>query len=204
MPLNDAAKKRLVGAATLVALVVIFVPMLIVDNDRDGFGEPIEIPLTPEFNSRFDSLPPALPDPFVPQRIEAPPRQQPREPERAEREPSPPREPEPPPAREPERSAPLLPRPQQPAPEQRRPPPATGELAWVVQVASVTSAESAEQLRDQLKQQGYPAFIESATVGDNRFHRVRVGPETDRERAEQMATQISRIVNQQPLVQRYP
>lgn len=47
--MDEAAKRRLVGAAVLVALAVIFVPMLVEEGDDDELGEPIVIPETPEF-----------------------------------------------------------------------------------------------------------------------------------------------------------
>jgi DedD protein len=47
--MDEAAKRRLVGAAVLVALAVIFVPMLVEEGDDDELGEPIVIPEAPEF-----------------------------------------------------------------------------------------------------------------------------------------------------------
>ena len=45
--MDEAAKRRLVGAAVLVALAVIFVPMLVEEGD-EGVGEPIVIPDAPD------------------------------------------------------------------------------------------------------------------------------------------------------------
>ncbi|WPL16937.1 cell division protein DedD [Thiorhodovibrio winogradskyi] len=53
--MDENAKRRLVGAAVLVALMVIFVPMLVDDKDNDQLGEPIVIPTPPSFDSRFDA-----------------------------------------------------------------------------------------------------------------------------------------------------
>jgi DedD protein len=52
--IDEAGKRRLVGAAVLVALAVIFVPMLLEDEEQDGLGEPIEIPGAPDFDRAYD------------------------------------------------------------------------------------------------------------------------------------------------------
>nr|WP_238787406.1 SPOR domain-containing protein [Thiospirillum jenense] len=88
--------------------------------------------------------------------------------------------------------------------------PATGPNAvpsnsasWVVQVASVISAPAAEKRQNELRQRGYPAFIEIVDVNGTRYYRVRVGPEIDRLRADQMAADLRIGSNDQPIVQRY-
>ena len=52
--MDEAAKRRLVGAAVLVALAVIFVPMLLDEEPEDDIGEPIEIPGAPDFDQAYD------------------------------------------------------------------------------------------------------------------------------------------------------
>jgi cell division septation protein DedD len=68
--MDEGAKRRLVGAAVLVALAVIFVPMLLNDKDDDGLGEPIVIPDSPAFDAAGtesgDDLTPLLPSPESP------------------------------------------------------------------------------------------------------------------------------------------
>lgn len=48
--MDKVLKRRLIGASILIALAVIFVPMLLVDPDsvRDGDGDAIEVPPMPE------------------------------------------------------------------------------------------------------------------------------------------------------------
>lgn len=48
--MDKVLKRRLIGASILIALAVIFVPMLLVDPDsvRDGAGNPVDIPPMPD------------------------------------------------------------------------------------------------------------------------------------------------------------
>ncbi len=229
--MDENAKRRLVGAAVLVALMVIFVPMLVDQKDDDGLGEPIVIPMQPDFGSRFDGRVEPGADEFrlpVPDAergsLQSPPQGlaesdpasrdsrpatdlrpgvlQP-DPPRVEREtvrsaPSPGSSPGPsqaqPPASTPANITPSPP-PARPAPP--------GAQSWVVQVASLSVPDAAERLRDELRGKGYPAFIEQAVINGITYHRVRVGPEVDRARAESMATAIGAQTGGTPLVQQY-
>ncbi|WP_201245655.1 SPOR domain-containing protein [Halochromatium salexigens] len=225
--MDEAAKRRLVGAAVLVALAVIFVPML-VERDDTGLGEPILIPEAPEDEAWREDDPRAL-EPPADERLAEP-----------EDLPMPLPTPEPP-ASEPDAEASqdwtsIPPPPERAEPaespaaparaEQRadasasaaadnsrdrststpagpKPVPA-GARAWVIQVASLGSSEAARDLQDELRGKGYPAFIEQAEVGGRRYYRVRVGPEVERARADRLAEQLSADTGGQPLVQRYP
>ena len=72
--MDEGAKRRLVGAAVLVALAVIFVPMLLDDKQTDGLGEPIVIPDEPDFDAAYDtSVEPAEQDLTPPLPIPEPP-----------------------------------------------------------------------------------------------------------------------------------
>ncbi len=217
MQMDEAAKRRLVGAAVLVALAVIFVPML-VERDDTGLGEPIQIPELPEdeewmddgaFGSAQDD---ALPNPeelVVPLPTPAPPQAPDAESSQAATSMPPLIEPEPAPARTEPRagastSAARSDRDRATsAPTGPKPVPA-GTRAWVVQVASLGSSEAARTLSDELRSKGYPAFVEQADVGGRRYYRVRVGPEVERARADRLAEQLSADIDGQPLVQRYP
>ncbi len=55
--------------------------------------------------------------------------------------------------------------------------------SWIIQVGSFTKTENADSLRDQLRQAGYPAYVETGSSQGTTKFRVRVGPELDRERA---------------------
>ncbi len=223
--MDEGAKRRLVGAAVLVALAVIFVPMLLNDKDDDGLGEPIVIPDAPEFDAGdagqdgdvaadvaadgLGDLAPPLPSPEPPTGALSQGRD-------SQSGMTPLLDPEPsaPPAAQP-RAAPESSaatsrdsRPATPAPRSTtgvvgpKPVPA-GAAAWVVQVASLGSAAPAEKLRDELRGKGYPAFVEQARVNGKLYFRVRVGPETDRGRANSVAARLQRETGNKPLVQSY-
>ncbi len=208
--MDEGAKRRLVGAAVVVALIVIFVPMLLEQSDPVGLGEPIVIPGEPSIGPSdqladdgdadlatpltAEDLTPPLPIPEPPPGavVEAP----------ATGpatgivvEPAPPESgtPELAPA-EPEADL---------VPEGPRPVPA-GTISWVVQVASLGSPDAAKGLRDKLRAKGYTAFVEQATVNDKQYYRVRVGPEVERTRADRLAAELQRETSSTPLVQRYP
>ncbi|MEA3639434.1 MAG: SPOR domain-containing protein [Lamprobacter sp.] len=224
--MDEAAKRRLVGAAVLVALAVIFVPMLVEHSD-DEFGEPIIIPEVPEQDDALggdaetlmtesgsewplpepDDVPLPLPTPEPPgSALDAEPLAAdvrstvPSEASRSSAER---------PARESSATAsgarPDRARGEATAPATAGPKPIPpGTRAWVIQVASLGSPEAARSLQDELRTKGYPAFVEQADVGGRRYYRVRVGPEIERARADRLATQLASDTGAQPLVQRYP
>lgn len=61
---------------------------------------------------------------------------------------------------------------------------------WFVQVGSFSRESNAGELRDRLREAGYTAFVESSTVEGKTTHRVRVGPEMDRSGAESQRDEI--------------
>jgi DedD protein len=225
--MDEGAKRRLVGAAVLVALAVIFVPMLLDDKDADdGLGEPIVIPDAPAFDSAEDDagdgLTPLLPSPESPTAgID-----QGAEPvDRGASLPTPL-----PPSQsgassqsEAQSAAQARPRQAPPSDSQAagqaaagqaagqaarpaaagpKPVPA-GSAAWVVQVASLGSSAAATKLQNELRGQGYPAFVEQATVNGRLYFRVRIGPETNRDKANGVAAKLQRETVHKPLVQTY-
>ncbi len=77
------------------------------------------------------------------------------------------------------------------------PPPATAPAAarpaaggWIVQVASLTKAASAQRLVDELKAKGFNAFITPSQVEDKAYHRVRLGPVPTRGEADAMVESL--------------
>jgi cell division septation protein DedD len=52
-------------------------------------------------------------------------------------------------------------------------------------VASLRDRQKAETVKNKYKDKGYPAFTQKAAVeGQGRWHRVRIGPYTNRSQAE--------------------
>lgn len=179
MALEEQLKRRLVGGAVLVALVVIFVPMLV--------DEPVDSRVVADH--RIPDKPAALEKPMpqiLPAELPAAPGG-----EKAASEPAP----------EPPREEP-------PAKPAAKAPVAQGERgspsAWIVQVASLTVKENAEKLVTDLRKADLPAQMETVKVDGKRHYRVRVGPEVDFKTAERMGEQIKRDFKLAPKVLRYP
>lgn len=205
--MNEQLKKRLVGAVVLVALVVIFVPMLLEGDKRAGipvFGS--NVPESPEHRlGTVDiplQVPPATPPaPVVVEQASSP-------------------EPEPAPAAAP--VAPLgtavPPRPTAPAgaptSEPAAPPTKPADSApspkkpsatasWTVQVGSFTESANASRLRDDLRAKGYPAYVEQVKINGANAFRVRVGPVLSRADAEAIQGRLAKI-DQQGIVVPHP
>jgi DedD protein len=183
-------KQRLVGGIVLVALAVIFVPMIL-----DGSGmrmpgsERIDIPPRPKppkplpmpIDEPITLNPePATPEPEVPvvdrhnrdrvdREVQAtrPPASE--QPAGAEA----PGEPSPAPAPEPEPGVP------------------EDLVAWVVQVGAFSELDKAEALRDRLRDAKLgPVFVERYQSDRGDFYRVRIGPVLQREEAETLGRKV--------------
>lgn len=154
-------KHRLVGAVVLIAIGVIFIPMLL-----DG-PPPAPEPVT------LERIPPApQPDP-APRRIDL--ALPPPAPVAAETSPA---------ARPPVRT----PEPASAAAAQADSGPAG---AWVIQLGSFSQPENARALRDRLRKAGYTAFDERLTGPDGKpTTRVRIGPELDRAALERQLAKL--------------
>ena len=53
--------------------------------------------------------------------------------------------------------------------------------------------ENAENLAASLRKQGYAAFLSQLQADSGPLHRVRIGPQKDRDSAEQMAERLQRV-----------
>ena len=58
-------------------------------------------------------------------------------------------------------------------------------------LGSFSSQENAENLAADLRRQGFAAFLSQHSGSSGQLHRVRVGPQRDREEAEAMAARLS-------------
>ncbi|MES9882486.1 MAG: SPOR domain-containing protein [Sedimenticola sp.] len=195
MKVNEGLKKRLVGATVLVSLVVIFVPMLL-ENEPMVSGGITESNIPPRPDTDFTSrvlplesenlaMPPATAVPSVGVVTAAPlgqpaatppaavPKVIPLVAQVAEK---------PQPAPQPQ------PQPQPTPPVEQR----VGLSAWVVQVGSFSKRDNAARVETQLKSEKFPAFIEQISIDGNDFFRVKVGPEIDRELAEELLKRVNK------------
>ncbi|MEO0365287.1 MAG: SPOR domain-containing protein [Pseudomonadota bacterium] len=90
----------------------------------------------------------------------------------------------------------LLPEPEsvaEPVTQAAAPPASSSSSAaglWVVQVGSFGQRGNAENLMQALITAGYPAFVSEVQSNGRRMHRVRVGPQKDRDAADRVAAEL--------------
>ena len=208
--MNPGLKQRLVGAVVLIALAVIILPMLLPgsggstmpmfgSNVPDAPGkhfEPIEIPL---------QVPPPAPQTEVavvdqPQPGDVASNEKPQQPPVAAPAPTltPAAVPAPvqPPASVPsppqQASAPK-PASQQAAAVKPATPAAAPHApaeAWAVQLGSFSSSVNALTLQEKARKAGFRAYVEKVKSEQGSSYRVRVGPESSRERADALRARV--------------
>ncbi len=181
--MDEGLKKRLIGATVLVSLVVIFVPMLlekdpVVSTDME---ENI-IPEKPEtdFSSRVMPLENedlSQPPPTTAETLQPLPEMP------SDKQESPASKPESKPAA-------------QPTPETTQ---RVGLSAWVIQVGSFSKRSNAERLVKALQEKKYSSFTDQVDVKGKILHRVLVGPEVDKKRAEKMQVKLNKYLKAQKL-----
>ncbi|HEY0635151.1 MAG TPA: SPOR domain-containing protein [Gammaproteobacteria bacterium] len=196
--MNFGLKQRLVGAVVLIALAVIFLPMLLPGNSDSTMPlfssnvpqppntrfEPIEIPL---------QVPPPAPQAEVavidtPQAGDAasdePPQEAPSVAPVSAVTPTPPS------------ALPPKPSPSTTPPVALRAP---GE-AWAVQLGSFSSSVNALALQEKARKAGFTAYVEKLKVGAGTSYRVRIGPESSRARADALRERVQEKLKMQGMV----
>lgn len=210
MSMDRGLKERLVGAAVLVALAVIFIPMLLDDappgpgpitesnipdrpvDDGDGFSSRI-VPI--ESESVDLELPPAV-EPAAPEEQAAGERDAADDDTVVAEKADEAKTPDP----EPEAPAPA------PAAEQRETAQSAEEkpTGWVVQLGSFAQRDNAEELISRLQAENFAAFVETVQRSGQRVYRVRVGPEVLRSEAEKLRDRIGDDLELEGIVVSYP
>jgi DedD protein len=61
---------------------------------------------------------------------------------------------------------------------------------WAVQLGSFSNQQNAERLAAELRAEGYAAFLSKLDTGSGALHRVRIGPQKDRDSAESVAARL--------------
>ena len=213
--LDKAYKQRMVGALVLVALAVIFLPMLFSRQDEQR-QVTVEAPSAPQ----APALPQVQVEPVaVPEPQALPQEPVPSDDEIAQQEsavpavpvaPAPaakPVTPPPAPAPVPALAAkpatapaqPITAAPGKPDTTQSRVDANGLSVSWSVQLASLANRESAEKLQKTLRSQGYNAYIRTAD-GKNR---VFVGPLIERAEADRLRDLLNRQQNLKGFVVRF-
>ncbi|OGI43351.1 MAG: hypothetical protein A2150_00735 [Candidatus Muproteobacteria bacterium RBG_16_64_11] len=185
-------KHRIVGAVILVALAVIFLPMILNKQPEPPAVAPIAgIPPT---DSKVVTAPVAPREP-------APAAEPAKEPAPAVKEPV-----SEPPAVKPAAPAakPATPEKKPDKPAVKNKPAAKVEKGWVVQVGVFASAENAKHLRDKLRKQGFAAEIDNLTVDAKSMARVRVGPYRDNAAAKTAQAHLQNEAGVKGVVLAYP
>jgi DedD protein len=191
----DGLKQRVIGAAVLVSLAVIFVPMLFDEPHTERSSRVIELPDEPPFP---EVQSPPADEPVVDEppayRIEEPARtdsSKSASPEAQGVAPEPDNLPaqsaETPVSPEPRDGETATGSPEAVAPVEPMETPeyaASLEGAWIVQLGSFGNTENARRLRDKVREQGYDSHIQRIERGGTRLTRVFSGPFVDKAAAE--------------------
>ena len=187
-------KERLIGAAVLVMLGVIFIPMILDDSsETDITITETNIPRRPDNNFSYRIVP--LKESDLTSVVNEPAQQ---------------------PLVEnlPEAMVPVTG--ETPAAEVDKQistaltPPSTvtnnqmGATAWVVQLGSFNSEENANALNAKLRKAGYPTFVEPLKRNSDIAYRVRVGPELLRSDAQSLQEKLKKNMQIEGIVIRYP
>ena len=85
------------------------------------------------------------------------------------------------------------PAPSQPKPAQQPTPASSPTGMWAVQLGSFSNKDNAEKLAADLRKQGYAAFLSQLVTEKGTLHRVRIGPQKDREAAEATAARLLKV-----------
>lgn len=222
-------QQRLVGAVVIVALAVIFLPMLLRGPvDRQALDLPMEIPPPPRGGEAVeaprDDEPPMLdripvrePDDATdsaPDEQLAMPDELPAdEPDTAADEPDVPEmpetageveeTPEPEPEAEPDLAESTA---DQAEPEEAPEPEATPaeDDGFAVQVGSFRTEANAIGLRDRLRDEGLPAFVVASSDSDGAIYRLRVGPVASRDEARDLVQRVQDDAGIDSIVVRHP
>ena len=180
--MDRALKERIIGAAVLVVFVVLVVPVFLDGPPQSGEIVSERVPL-PGQAAEGDTRTVVLerdrdePVPVAAAVTEAPSER----PQAAQPEP------------EPETKAVAEPTPvaSQPAPQEAADASTSPTGMWAVQLGSFGNQQNAEKLAADLRKQGFAAFLSQLSTDSGQLHRVRIGPQKDRESAEAMAARLA-------------
>jgi DedD protein len=195
--MEQQLKQRLIGAAVLVSLAVIFIPVILEGPDDEWVPRTHDIPAPPELDYRASmDLPLPEPDtqetPVSVTTPVAPAAPQPEQLPIAENtvavNPVPPESPQ--------VAAPDSGQPVQAVPPQRD----KTAPGWYAQVGSFSKESNAVSVRDGVVKAGYQAQLQTVDTGKGSSYRVLVGPEKSRASAEQLLRKLDTQLNRTGIV----
>ncbi len=183
--MEKALKERIVGAIVLVAVVVLVVPVFLDGPPAEGeiISERVPLPGQSEQKNQTVVLDRDRDQPVPARELNAARKS-------AEQ------------AQVPEPTAvqkPVQPPPQDstvtiaaPEPENKVVVQAAGSTTgmWAVQLGSFANKQNAEILAAELRKQNFAAFLSQISTSSGQLHRVRIGPQKDREAADAMAARL--------------
>lgn len=186
-------RRRVVGAAVLVALGVIFIPMIL-SGGRDEmplFGSNIpdkpeaieklkslEIPTPSEVDKKDENIRIPVDEHLPPARVEA------GKPVKQEKD--------------------QTGKHSRPAKQEINDQQSSTTRAWVVQIGSFSHRANALALQKKLRRHKFAAFVEFVKNKDGAVYRVRVGPEVERSKAEEQMKAIHQQLKIQGVVMSHP
>ena len=194
--MDRALKERIIGAIVLVLFVVLVVPVFLDGPSNSGAVISEQVPLPGQSGEenqtivlnrdRTQPVPAASNNSAAADESQ---QQQQQQQQSEQREVEPELQPEA--EHEPEVT---------PAPAQREPEvvvaavaePASSTGMWAVQLGSFGNKENADKLAADLKKLGFAAFRSQLKTGSGELHRVRVGPQKDRDSAEIVAAALAK------------
>ncbi|MCB1700104.1 MAG: SPOR domain-containing protein [Halioglobus sp.] len=202
--MDDILKQRLVGALILLALGVVFWPIIFVEPGQRASMEPGRIPAAPEIDTRpletpnqdgLQGSPEWVLEPdesseetvlIADEDIEAAPA------ETVQPYVDPPA---PAPLEEPQTRTSA---PEQPVLDSRGVP-----VAWILQVASVGSVTKANELRDRLLAMNEKAYVKKIETGQRTLYRVYIGPNFEKAQLEKIQGAIDADFRVKSMIVRY-
>ena len=185
--MERALKERIIGAAVLVAVVVLVVPVFLDGPPAEGeiVSEHVPLPGQADQDTKTVVLDRDRSNP-VPSNGSSEPEEPTPQPVAAVREEPKPQPVESRPAPQPVAEEPVEQKPEQPAAQ------ASTTGMWAVQLGSFGNQENAERLAAELRKQGHAAFLSQVMTANGQLHRVRVGPQADRDAADAVAETLRR------------
>ena len=183
--MDRALKERIIGAAVLVLVVILVVPVFLDGSPGDGeiVSERVPLPGQSEQETKTVVLDRDRTDPVPSGSSSEVPPSKPQAKQNVVEQVA---QTEPPASR----SEPN-PVPTQPAPENAVAT-ASSTGMWAVQLGSFGDQENAERLAADLRKRGFAAFLSQLSTSSGQLHRVRIGPQKDRESAEAMAERLNK------------